>query len=103
MTVTDIATTLLVKHGADVNAKDKTGSTPLLVLRCISLGISLANEDWKQSAIWSTLTCLLGAGADINAQESIEGKGLLHFMARNWNAVAIDTLVKEYHANIHLW
>ncbi|WP_025771383.1 ankyrin repeat domain-containing protein [Thioalkalivibrio sp. HK1] len=74
----------LIDAGADVNAKNSDGDTPLHL-------VFLKNE-WDVDDVIDTIHTLIDAGADINAQNN-DGDTVLHIAARKGKADLIPLLI----------
>jgi ankyrin repeat protein len=74
--------TTLIKAGANVNAKDKNGGTPLIM--------AAGNQNQKRGVI---ITTLLNAGADAKARDK-EGKTALDYAKENKKLKGTDALEK---------
>jgi ankyrin repeat protein len=71
----------VIAHGADVNAKDVDGRTPLM----LAAGSEYSSPD--------TIQLLIDAGADVNAK-SAGGETALDFAKRGGQAAVVDVLIK---------
>jgi len=72
----------VLKSGVDVNGTCSTGETALLVA---------AKHSGKRIG---TINNLLGAGADVNAVEPVEGRTALHLVAMQGNVVSTKRLLE---------
>ena len=80
---------LLLEHGADVNARQKNGTTPLMFAAGIGYGTGTFATDYATPAeLLESVKVLVAAGADMNAV-SEAGQTPLHFGAQ-----ASDDIVK---------
>lgn len=90
---------ILIKHGADVNARDANENTPLLWASwwTVCFGIhpsqirSLSPEDNPLPKIRKRVKLLLDAGADVNAKDNI-GKTALMYAAKAFNGGDIELI-----------
>ena len=78
----DVIVSLLIKHGAKINARNRMGMTPLLDL-------AYENNDSKKYIF----DIYLKHGADVNARSN-DGETALHLAARSRNKEIIDSLLK---------
>lgn len=116
----------LVSNGADINARDKRGVTPLLALargnnpfimyrdanKSSSSGaymndapaLVMADPDiWKTAPIYAVMNEVLEKGADVNAQDAMDGKTVLHLLSTSpFNFKLIEWLIEEHKANIEI-
>jgi uncharacterized protein len=80
---------LLLEHGADVNAQQKNGTTPLMFASGLGYGTGVFSTDFATPAeLLESVKVLVAAGADVNAV-SDAGETPLHFSAQ-----ASDDIVK---------
>jgi len=108
----------LIECGADVNAKNEDGKTPLLnavesghidVMSCLiehRASVNAKNEDGETPLFWAAwngqgavIGCLIGHRADINEKDK-NGATSLSFAAWNGQNDAVDCLIK-YRANVN--
>lgn len=83
----------MISQGADIEATDEDGLTPLL--RCLSYQYPASNRGGMQTAIQSTLSALLQAGADITAMTP-QGDSAIDLAARwSGSTLATDMLAAE--------
>lgn len=75
---------VLIDVGADVNAKNIDGDTPL--------HIAFLKSEWDHHAVVDTIRTLVDAGADINAKNN-DGDTVLHIASRKGKADLIPLLV----------
>ena len=78
--------TLLIEHGAYINARDKHGRTPLFYVIDQSVDLDL-------------VTILIKSGADVNAQDNLAQTPL--FQATNYGSKDIAKLLIEQGANVN--
>jgi len=84
----------LRKYGANVNAKNSYGMTPLLSIAAFN---EIYDEDvFCDNTCWLTkpLVYLISEGADVNARDKNGANALIHSYAQNANDYSWDT--KEY-------
>jgi ankyrin repeat protein len=80
---------LLLDHGADLNARQKNGTTPLMFAAGLGFGTgTFANDYATPAELLESVKVLVAAGADVNAV-SEAGQTPLHFGAQ-----ASDDIVK---------
>ena len=80
---------LLLEHGADVNARQKNGTTALMFAAGLGYGTGTFANDYATAAeLLESVKVLVAAGADVNAV-SEAGQTPLHFGAQ-----ASDDIVK---------
>jgi ankyrin repeat protein len=75
---------LLVKHGANVSARNRRGAQPL--------HYAADTHHWNPSAQAETITYLIAIGADPNAQDN-DGVGPLHRAVRTRSLPAVQALI----------
>ncbi len=80
---------LLLDHGADVNARQKNGTTALMFAAGLGFGTgTFANDYATEGQLLESVKVLMAAGADVNAVNEA-GETPLHFGAH-----ASDDIVK---------
>lgn len=113
----------LHEEGADLNAKDESGRTPLMIAvinnheflakKLIRFGVNVNIADKNgvtalhyasENPLPDVVQMLLDAGADVNAAvtEKYAKKTPLHFAAITGSVVVFDLLLKNPHANLHV-
>ncbi len=80
------AIAVLLEAGADINATERTGMTPL----------TLASKEGRVEAV----TALLAAGADVNARDQIGGSPLLWAAGLGSSATVAELLKAEAEVNV---
>jgi hypothetical protein len=78
----------LIRAGANVRARNRRGGEPL---HAAAFGIP-GSPSWDPAAQSATISCLLEAGADLNAQ-NLDGATALHRAVRTRCADAVRTLL----------
>jgi ankyrin repeat protein len=64
-----------------VNAVDSKNTTPLLAVAKVMIQQSASLPHLDDSTVFDVISTLVSSGADVNAQDSIEGKTVLHLCA----------------------
>jgi ankyrin repeat protein len=95
----------LLDKGADPNVRDNRGTTPLLVSsRSISqLPLSAISQGMLEiTGVFKAFKLLLDAGADVNAQDEIDGRTVLHILCTADTSQMAEWLLEKYKPKLDL-
>jgi hypothetical protein len=83
---------LLLEHGADPNAATDHGVTPLMVASGIGW-VEGVTYEWSPKQTYDTVKMLLDLGADVNAQDTLDGRTALMGAAHKGRNDVVQLLV----------
>lgn len=85
---------LLLEHGADPKVNTDYGVTPLMVASGIGW-VEGVTYEWSPQQTLETVKMLLDLGADVNAQDNLDGRTALMGAAHKGRNDVVDLLVKH--------